>query len=76
MTNHYHIDVFWWPADSCWVANVPDLEGCSAHGETPEEAAREVSIAMDLWLEVAAKHGDPIPEPHYRPEIYDLRNAA
>ncbi len=76
MINHYHIDVFWWPEDGCWVANVPDLEGCSAHGDTPEEAAREVSVAMELWLEVAANHGDPIPQPSYRPASYTLRNAA
>ncbi len=76
MTPHYHINLFWSDEDDSWIADVPDLRFCSAHGPTPDEALREIKIAMDLWLEVAAKHGDPIPEPHYRPEIYDLRNAA
>lgn len=69
MTPHYHIDLFWWAADNRWVANVPDLPGCSAHGATPEEAVREVATAIDLWLESAAEHGDPIPEPRYRSAV-------
>ena len=61
----YHIDVFWSDEDDCWIANVPDLRYCSAHGETPIEALTEVMIAMDLWLEVAREHEDKIPEPTY-----------
>lgn len=66
----YHINLFWSDEDRQWIAHIPDLEGCSASGDTPEEAAREVQIAKDLWLESARKHGDPIPEPRYRPAIY------
>ena len=76
MTAHYHIDIFWWPDDANWVANVPDLPGCSAHGETPEAAAREIQIAMELWLEVAADHGDPIPVPTYQSAISTFAKAA
>lgn len=75
MTPHYHINVFWYPRDECWISDVPDLPGCSAHGETPEEAAREAEIAIALWLESAKEHGDPIPEPRYRPAIYAARAA-
>ena len=76
MTAHYHINVFWWDADQRWVADVPDLQGCSAHGATAAEAAQEVQIAIELWLESAIEHGDPIPEPKYRPAVYALRQAA
>ena len=61
----YHVDIFWSDEDDCWVANVPDLEYCSAFGDTRAEALREVEVAIQLWLEVAEEHNDPIPEPRY-----------
>ena len=42
--NGYHINVFWSEEDGAWVADVPDLEYCSAHGATPVEAVRQVEI--------------------------------
>jgi predicted RNase H-like HicB family nuclease len=66
MTAHYHINIFWWNPDQRWVADVPDLKSCSAHGATPEEALAEVQIAMELWLEVAIERGIEIPSPKYR----------
>ena len=65
---HYHINIFWSDADSCWIADVPDLKSCSAHGDTPAEAVDEVRTAMELWLETARDEGMPIPEPRYRPD--------
>ncbi|MFP5299534.1 MAG: type II toxin-antitoxin system HicB family antitoxin [Actinomycetota bacterium] len=59
----YPINIFWSEEDSQWIAVVPDLEGCSASGDSPEEAAREIQIAMKLWLDVANENGDPIPQP-------------
>lgn len=67
---HYHINLFWSEEDAQWIADIPDLKGCSASGDTPEEAVREIQIAKELWLESAREHGDPIPEPRYRPAIY------
>jgi predicted RNase H-like HicB family nuclease len=69
MTPHYHINLFWSDEDDSWIADVPDLRFCSAHGPTPDDALREVKIAMDLWLEVARDHGNPIPEARYRPTL-------
>ena len=69
MTPHYHINLFWSDEDDSWIADVPDLRFCSAHGPTPDEALREIKIAMDLWLEVARDHGDAIPEARYRPTL-------
>lgn len=66
--NRYHINVFWSDEDQCWIADVPDLAYCSAHGASPQGAVREVEVAVQGWLEAARDHGDPIPEPRYRPQ--------
>jgi predicted RNase H-like HicB family nuclease len=65
--SQYPINLFWSDEDCQWIAVAPDLEGCSASGETPEEAAREIQVAIDLWLESDRAHGDTIPQPsHHR----------
>ena len=68
----YHINVFWSDEDECYVADIPDLSFCSAFGDTPEEAVAEVERAKKAWLEVARETGKPIPEPRYRPAIYQV----
>ena len=68
--HRYHINTFWYADDERWVADVPDLKGCSAHGATPGEAMAEAQIAIELWIETATERGIPIPEPRYRPAIY------
>ncbi|MHB8625021.1 MAG: type II toxin-antitoxin system HicB family antitoxin [Aggregatilineales bacterium] len=68
----YHINVFYSDEDESYIADIPDLRFCSAYGETPEEAVREVMVAKALWLEVARDKGLPIPEPKYRPAIYQV----
>jgi predicted RNase H-like HicB family nuclease len=67
VTPHYHINVFWSDEDGCWIADVPDLRFCSAHGGTPAAAVAEVEIAMSAWLDSAREHGHPVPEARYRP---------
>ncbi|MBI4623096.1 MAG: type II toxin-antitoxin system HicB family antitoxin [Verrucomicrobia bacterium] len=69
---HYHINVFFSAADDGWIADVPDLQCCSAFGETPETAVAEVRTAMQAWLETARQLRKPIPKPTYRPAIYQL----
>lgn len=76
MTPRYNINVFWSDDDGCWIADVPDLRPCSAHGDTPVEAMAEAQVAIALWLEVATERGLGIPEPRYRPAIYASRHAA
>jgi predicted RNase H-like HicB family nuclease len=66
----YHINIFWSEKDKSYVADIPDLKSCSAFGDTPEEALKEVQIAKGLWLEVAREEGKPIPAPRYKPIIY------
>jgi predicted RNase H-like HicB family nuclease len=66
----YHINIFYSEDDEGYIADIPDLKFCSAFGETPEEALREVLIAKCVWLEAARAEGKPIPLPRYRPVIY------
>ena len=68
----YHINIFHSEADGGYVADIPDLEACSAFGETTEEALRQVEIAKAAWLEAARAEGKPIPPPRYRPAIYQV----
>lgn len=67
---HYHINLFWSVEDDCWIADVPDLHPCSAHGKTREEAIANIRDAIDGWIETAREMGTAIPEPRYRPAIY------
>ena len=66
----YHINLFYSEEDGGWIADIPDLACCSAFGETPEEALQEVRRVETLWLETAAAENRPVPEPKYRPAIY------
>ncbi len=68
----YHINIFYSEEDEGYIADIPDLEACSAFGSTPEEALREVNIAKQAWLEAARAEGKTIPEPRYRPAIYQV----
>lgn len=66
----YHINVFYSEEDEGYIADIPDLKHCSAFGDTPEDAVREVLIARNAWLDSARAAGKSIPRPRYRPVIY------
>ena len=68
----YHINIFYSDEDHGFIADIPDLEACSAFGETPEDALREALLAKKLWLEAALAEGKPVPSPKYRPAIYEV----
>lgn len=59
----YRVDIRWSAEDDCYVAIVPELPGCTAHGDTQAEAVQEVAIAMELWLETAKEMGRQVPVP-------------
>lgn len=61
----YHINIFCSEDDAGYIADIPDLEACSAFGETPEAALNEVQIAKEAWIEAARAEGKPIPRPKY-----------
>lgn len=66
----YHINVFYSDDDGGYIADIPDLDACSAFGSSPEEALAEVERAKEAWLTAARETGRPIPSPRYRPAIY------
>ncbi len=62
----YEIVIYWDNQDKIFVAEVPELVGCTAHGKTQTEAVQNVNDAIELWLETAREFGDKIPEPKQR----------
>ncbi len=60
---NYEIIPYWSDEDRAFVAEVPELPGCMAHGDTREAALRHVEQAMALWIDTAREFGDPIPDP-------------
>ncbi|MFZ5875542.1 MAG: type II toxin-antitoxin system HicB family antitoxin [Nitrospirota bacterium] len=66
----YHINIFFSEEDGGYIADIPDLDACSAFGRTPEEALAEVERAKTAWIDAAQREGKPVPSPRYRPIIY------
>ena len=66
MPHKYAIEIFYSDEDEGFIAVVPELAGCSAFGETEEEALSEVKVAIGLWLDTAREEGREIPEPSGR----------
>ncbi len=65
----YHINVFYSDEDEGYIADIPDLKSCSAFGNTPEEARKEVLLARSAWIEAAIAEGIPVLAPHYKTGI-------
>jgi len=64
--NKYEVIIYWSNEDNVFVAEVPELPGCSAHGPTQEAALASAQEAIGLWIETAHEFGNPIPEPKGR----------
>ena len=62
----YEIILYWSNEDAVFIAEVPELPGCMAHGDTQEEALANIKEAMHLWIATAREFGDHIPEPRGR----------
>lgn len=59
----YEIIIYWSNEDKVFIAEVPELPGCMAHGETQEAALAHANEAIHLWIDTAKEFGDPVPEP-------------
>jgi predicted RNase H-like HicB family nuclease len=70
--NDYHINIFYSEEDAGYIADIPDLSHCSAFGNTPDEALKEVLQAKEVWLESAKALHKPIPVVRYKPLIYQV----
>lgn len=68
--NHYEIIIYWSHEDQAFLAETPELPGCMAHGNSYEEALRNVQDAMALWLDAACEQGEPVPVPKGRRLMY------
>ncbi len=66
----YEIIIYWSSEDDAFVAEVPELPGCMAHGDTQEAALRDVKDAIQLWIDTAREFGDPVPEPKGRRLVF------
>ena len=72
----YHINIFYSEEDGGYIADIPDLEACSAFGKTPDEALAELKVAREAWIKAAKARKKRIPTPRYRPAIYQLPEAG
>jgi predicted RNase H-like HicB family nuclease len=63
MPYKYEIIIYWSNDDQAFIAEVPELPGCMAHGNSPESALANASEAIRLWIDTAKEFGDPVPEP-------------
>lgn len=61
--DRYEIIIYWSEEDAAFVAEVPELPGCMAHGTSRQDALAHVGDAMTLWLDTAHEFGRPVPEP-------------
>jgi predicted RNase H-like HicB family nuclease len=59
----YEVIIYWSREDRVFIAEVPELPGCMAHGSTQQVALANANEAIQLWLDTANEFGDPIPEP-------------
>jgi predicted RNase H-like HicB family nuclease len=59
----YEVILYWSAEDDAFVAEVPQLPDCAAHGATQIEALSRAQEAIQLWIETAEEFGDPVPEP-------------
>jgi predicted RNase H-like HicB family nuclease len=66
MILRYEITIYWSEEDQLFIAEVPDLPGCAADGETYQEALQNIEIIMQEWIETAQELGRKIPEPTQR----------
>jgi predicted RNase H-like HicB family nuclease len=61
--NKYEVIIYWSNEDQIFVAEVPELPDCMAHGDTKADALANADEAVQLWIDTAQEFGDPIPEP-------------
>ena len=62
----YEIILYWSAEDAAFIAEIPELPGCMAHGDTQNAALKNAQDAMSAWIEVAQELGRPVPEPRGR----------
>ncbi|MCK5145752.1 type II toxin-antitoxin system HicB family antitoxin [bacterium] len=59
----YEIIIYWSEEDNLFIAEVPELPGCCAHGDSYETALKNIEEAIRLLIDTAIAYGDMVPEP-------------
>ena len=62
----YEIILYWSDEDQAFIADVPELPGCAADGETYQEALANAEVVIDEWIETARELGRLVPKPRGR----------
>ena len=62
----YEVIIYWSEEDQALIAEVPELPGCAADGQTYQEALANVEVVIQEWIDTAKELGRPIPEPKGR----------
>ena len=70
MKQKYEIILYWSDDDQVFVAEVPELPGCMAHGDSQESALASVNEAIELWISTARDLGRAVPPPKGRRLAY------
>jgi hypothetical protein len=66
MEIRYELIIYWSEEDKAFIAEVPELAGCMADGETYQEAVQNAELVIQQWIETAQELGRTIPEPKGR----------
>ncbi|MBD2532676.1 type II toxin-antitoxin system HicB family antitoxin [Nostoc flagelliforme FACHB-838] len=66
MMFRYEIILYWSELDQAFIAEVPELSGCAADGDSYQEALHNVELVVQEWIETAKDLGRPVPQPRPR----------
>jgi predicted RNase H-like HicB family nuclease len=59
----YEITLDWSSEDEAFIAEVPELPGCAADGDTRIQTLENAETVIQEWIETARELGRSIPEP-------------
>ena len=62
----YEVILYWSDADQAFIAEVPELPGCAADGQSYREALANAETVIKEWIATATELGRPVPEPKGR----------
>lgn len=62
----YEVIIYWSEEDQAFIAEVPELPGCAADGQTYQEALANAEVIIQEWIQTAQELGRPVPKPKGR----------
>jgi predicted RNase H-like HicB family nuclease len=64
--SRYEIIIYWSQDDKAYIAEVPELPGCKADGNTYGNALANIEVIIEEWIETAKMLKRPVPKPKGR----------